>query len=109
MSSSASTSPFSCVPPFSMIFVMRSNISIGGSGRRAFPSPNNSPRAQARRPGRSKLDLRPDMGIHPWFQPALDKNVRAADLVFVRSILTGERLECAFGNDEARVPEAQGL
>jgi Fur family iron response transcriptional regulator len=38
----------------------------------------------------------------------LDNNARVADFVFVRSILTGEPAG-AFGNDDARVPEAQGL
>jgi hypothetical protein len=36
-------------PPFSVISLMRSNISIGGSGNCALPGPNISPRAQANR------------------------------------------------------------
>src|SRR5690606_28211674 len=38
--------------------VMRSNISIGGSGRRALPGPNHSPRPQASKSSRSSDDGR---------------------------------------------------
>ena len=50
MSNSATTSPLPASPPSSVMEVMRSNISIGGSGSWALPGPNNSPRAQASRP-----------------------------------------------------------
>ena len=43
MSNSARTSPLPFAPPASEISVMRSNISIGGSGNCALPAPNNSP------------------------------------------------------------------
>ena len=38
-----------CFPPSSLIAEIRSNISIGGSGSCALPSPNNSPRPHASR------------------------------------------------------------
>ena len=49
MSNSASTSPLPLAPPSSEMWVMRSNISIGGSGSRALPCPNSRPCAQSRR------------------------------------------------------------
>ncbi|MNC89192.1 hypothetical protein D3C83_50950 [compost metagenome] len=46
MSSSASIRPLPKAPPSSLIWVMRSIISMLGSGRRPFSEPNMSPMAQ---------------------------------------------------------------
>lgn len=48
-SSSARMKPLPLGPPVSEISVMRSNISMGGSGNCALPGPNKSPRPQASR------------------------------------------------------------
>src|SRR5229473_1200340 len=48
-SSSARITPLPYSPPVSEIWLMRSNISIGGSGNCALPGPNISPRPHASR------------------------------------------------------------
>ena len=58
ISNSATAWPLPWLPPSSAIWLIRSNISIGGNGNCALPGPNNSPRAQARRSSREKLDRR---------------------------------------------------
>ena len=55
MSNSARTWPLPCAPPSAEMSVIRSIISIGGSGNWALPGPNSSPRAHFRRSSRSKL------------------------------------------------------
>jgi hypothetical protein len=62
MSYSARIMPLPCGPPFSSTCVMRSNISMGGSGSWALPGPNSSPRPQASRSSLVKLERRSVMG-----------------------------------------------
>ncbi|MDT4870370.1 hypothetical protein FQZ97_1054460 [compost metagenome] len=96
MSNSATTWPLPCGPASPEISVMRSIISMGGSGSWAFPGPNSSPRAQASKSSLSKLVRVMVMRVFsPWSDIVLSVMASAGDT----------RAKLAFGSI---IPSRQG-
>src|SRR5258706_653088 len=96
ISNSARISPLPNRPPKSQIWLILSNISSGGSGSLAFPGPNSSPRAQARRAWKSNEAARTCLSNFARARSSLHPSLKPIAPPLLRNILNRLAACCPF-------------